>query len=292
MIYQKPKDVTYTQMAIFIDEHAYDENSSDEQNNLIFEYIYHIVEMLAYKAKFFNKYSYYDDFAIYVASAVYLRLKNPRQFEYDKNGNPKLKRVKSILNYIKTILYPKKVDFEQEQYDQTFSKSDAIPFDSDIGIRYSFADSLIDSLDDITKVNFNICLGQICDTIKSYIYNLPFKNDKVMILNLYISCLLSFLSSITPKNSDLERIRNFKLEQHRNYNLQDLLENNFSEDDVILYHLDDIYRQYIFVLTKKIKHIIANDLSMILNDQVMSQSAMKSILINDIIDKGINQGEE
>ena len=63
-----------------------------------------------------------------------------------------------------------------------------------------------------------------------------------MTLNLYMSCLLSFLSSITPKNSDLERIRNFKLEQHRNYDLQDLLENNFSEDDVILYHLDDIYR--------------------------------------------------
>ena len=105
MIYQKPKDVTYTQMAMFIDKHAYDENSTNELNNLIFEYIYHLVEMLAYKAKFFNRYSYYDDFAIYVASSVYLRLKNPKQFEYDNNGNPKLKRVKSILNYIKTILY-------------------------------------------------------------------------------------------------------------------------------------------------------------------------------------------
>lgn len=292
MTYEKPKNVTYTQMAIFIDEHAYDENPTTELNNLIFEYIYHLVEMLAYKAKFFSRYSYYDEFAIYVASSVYMRLRNPRQFQYDANGNPKLKRVKSILNYIKTILYPKKVDFEQEQYDQTFSNSDAIPIDSDIGIQYSFADSLIDSLDDITKVNFNVCLGQICDTIKSYIYDLPFKKDKVITLNIYLSCLLSFLSSITLKTSELVRIKNFKLEQHRNYDLEGLLENNFTQDDVILYHLSDQYRQYIFILTKKIKHIIANDLSIILNDQVMSQSVMKSIMINDIIDKGINQGEE
>jgi len=30
MIYIKPKNVTYTQMAIFIDEHAYDEDASNE----------------------------------------------------------------------------------------------------------------------------------------------------------------------------------------------------------------------------------------------------------------------
>lgn len=292
MIYIKPKNVTYTQMAMFIDEHAYDEDTSNEQNNLIFEYLFHLVEMLAYKAKFFQKYQYYEDFALYVASSVYLRLKNPRQFKYDENGQPKLKRIKSILNYIKTILYPKKVDFEQEHYDQTFSKVDDTELNSDIGIGYTFADSLIDSLDQLSKVNFKLCLKDITNTIRSYVYNLPFKNDKVFINNLYLSCLLTFLSSITPKSSDLERISKLKLASHREVEIDELLEDSFTVEDVIVFHLDNKYRKYIYLLTKEIKHLIANDLSLILNDELGSESALKSILINDIIDKGIANEED
>lgn len=292
MIYVKPKNVTYTQMAMFIDEHAYDENASDEQNNLIFEYIFHIVEMLAYKSKFFSRYQYYEDFALYVASSVYLRLKNPKQFKYDKNGQPKLKRVKSILNYIKTILYPKKVDFEQEHYDQTFSDADDTQLNSDVGIGYTFADSLIDSIDELSKVNFKLCLKDITNTIHSYIFDLPFKNDKIFINNLYLSCLLTFLSSITPKTYELERISRLKLAQHREIDIDALLENTFTLDDVILFHIDNKYRKYVYLLTKEIKHLIANDLSLIMSDELGSESVLKSILIQDIIDKGIAQEED
>ena len=84
MMYEKPKDVTYTQMAIYIDQHAYDENQSEEKDNLIFEYLYHLIEMLAYKAKFFTRNQYYNDFALYVASSVFMRLKNPKQFQYNE----------------------------------------------------------------------------------------------------------------------------------------------------------------------------------------------------------------
>lgn len=292
MIYTKPKDVTYTQMAMFIDEHAYDENASDEQNNLIFEYIFHLVSMLAYKAKFFSRYQYYEDFALYVASAVYLRLKNPRQFKYNQNGEPKLKRVKSILNYIKTILYPKKVDFEQEHYDQTFSKVDNEELNSDVGIGYTFADSLVDSIDDLSKVNFKLCLGDITKTIRSYIYNLPFRNDKVFINNLYLSCLLTFLSSITPRTNELERISRLKLAQHREIEIDELLIDQFDLDDVILFHIDGRYKKYVYLLTKEVKHLIANDLSLILENELGSESMMKSFLIKDIMDKGIAKEDD
>ena len=292
MMYEKPKDVTYTQMAIYIDQHAYDENQSEEKDNLIFENLYHLIEILAYKAKFFTKNQYYNDFALYVASSVFMRLKNPKQFQYNELGQPKIKRVKSILNYIKTILYPKKVDFEQEYYDQSFKSLANQNNDSMISYGYAFSDYLIDQIDGFYQVDFNLCLDSITATIKQYIFSTPFKNDSVFVMNLYFSCLLTFLSSITPRNIDLNRIANLKLKQHREYELDDLLENQFHLDDVILFHLDNNYKKYVYVLTKKIKHLIATDLSLILNDELGSESMLKSILINDIIDKGISQEED
>lgn len=292
MIYTKPKDVTYTQMAMFIDEHAYDEDATTEQNNLIFEYLFHIIEMLAYKAKFFSRYQYYEDFALYVASSVYLRLKNPKQFKYNKDGTPKLKKIKSILNYIKTILYPKKVDFEQECYDQTFQQNSETQLNSDVGIGYTFADSLVDSVDELNKVDFKLCLKDLTNTIRAYIFDLPFRDDVVFTNNLYLSCLLTFLSSITPKTYELDRISRLKLAQHRDIEIDEMLRDTFTLDDVILFHMDNTYKKYVYLLTKRIKHLIANDLSLILNDELGSESVLKSILIQDIIDKGIAQEDD
>ena len=66
MIYQKPKDVTYTEMCMYIDDNVYKDNFDER---LVYEYIYHIVYMLAKKAQYFKKNSYYDDFAISVKNA-------------------------------------------------------------------------------------------------------------------------------------------------------------------------------------------------------------------------------
>ncbi|MBO7697102.1 MAG: hypothetical protein J6T10_31100 [Methanobrevibacter sp.] len=130
------------------------------------------------------------------------------------------------------------------------------------------------------------------NTIKSYIYSLPFKEDKVFINNLYLSCLLTFLSSITPKASDLERISKLKLASHRDVEIDELLSDSFTVDDVIVFHLDTKYRKYIYLLTKKVKHLIANDLSLILNDELGSESVLKSVLVRDIMDKGIAKEDE
>ena len=60
MIYKKPKGVKYTDMAIYIDNHIYSEDCDDD---LVFQYLYHLVNMFAYKHKFFNRAEYYDDFS-------------------------------------------------------------------------------------------------------------------------------------------------------------------------------------------------------------------------------------
>ena len=108
----------------------------------------------------------------------------------------------------------------------------------------------------------------------------------------FIIYLLTFLSSITPRSSDLERISKLKLASHREVEIDELLENSFTIEDVIVFHLDNKYRKYIYLLTKEIKHLIANDLSLMLNDELGSESVLKSVLVRDIMDKGIAKEDD
>lgn len=51
MSYRKPGDVSYTDMAIYIDNHIY---TGHYDETLVFKYIYFLVFMLARKAQYFK----------------------------------------------------------------------------------------------------------------------------------------------------------------------------------------------------------------------------------------------
>ena len=102
MMYEKPKDIRYTDMCIYIDTHIYTD-SYDE--SLVYQYLYHLLLMIASKSKLFNRSCYYDDFAIFGATRLYLRLTNKKQFEVDASGTPRMKKIRSILNYIHKVIY-------------------------------------------------------------------------------------------------------------------------------------------------------------------------------------------
>ena len=266
--YRKPHDVTYTQMCIWIDNNIYNDDCND---SLAFEYLYHITRMLAYKRHFFEKAEYYDDFAIYCATRIFMRLKDKRQFD----SNEKLTKIKSVLNYAKSILYATKVSFEGEVFAQNYVKNE-----DDI-IDFSFHSSLIDTLNSLHISNFKSCLDDISNTIKKFINTIP-SDSNLYRQRVYTSCILSLLNSITlsEKNkSRLIQLRNCgKLTQENVYKLY----KKERDDCVILYHLDDTKKDYIKVLVNEIRHLIADDLSGILNEYVDYESNIKSILISSI----------
>ena len=99
-LYQKPKDVTMIDMCIYIDNNVYTENHNDQK---IFEYLYHIIKMKARDKRYFHDLKYYEDFAIFGATQVYMRLVNPRQYKYKEDEEPELKKIKSVLNYINSF---------------------------------------------------------------------------------------------------------------------------------------------------------------------------------------------
>ena len=178
----------------------------DVDPNTVFEYLWHIIYMLARKGNFFGRSNYYDDFSTYLATQIYFRIKNPKQFD----DNSDMKKIKSILNYIKSIIYPRKVTFEQEYYSQVVSapiEDEDVEYD----VRYSFSDMLSESVDEISRVEFDLCLQNIPKTIKTFLKRIPYYHcDKVLWNNIYISCLLTFLDSIVICKKDYDRITSLK----------------------------------------------------------------------------------
>ena len=130
--------------------------------------------MLARKNRFFNKTEYYEDFATYLATYLYFRIKNPKQFD----DNFKMQKIKSILNYIKNIIYPRKVDFEQEHYSQVVTPPEENK-PVEYAINYTFSDMLSESVDELSRVEFDACLEDVNKTIKKFLKKIPYRTDKV-----------------------------------------------------------------------------------------------------------------
>lgn len=268
--FQKPEDVRYVDMAIYIDEHVYEENFDA---NLIFDYIYQLINMLAHKASLFKNNQYYEDFALKSATSIYMRLTNKKQFEFDENGQPKLPRVKSVLNYIKKTLYAMKVDFEQEEYEKVQPELEAAYSYSE---EYSLHNRLMESVDRLRVTDFSICMHDVCKTIKNYLSHIPYRNDRAVWGNIYLSCLLSLLNSITLSNKNKKRIS--RLGERATSEIIYSMYEQERLDQVILFRLDESMRGYINILTNSIRHLIAKDLASCLDIYVPSEVGIQNLL--------------
>lgn len=271
MTYNKPHNITYTQMAVWVDENCYNEDCDDLK---LYEYLYHLVYMLAREGRYFNQSHYYDEFSLFGASRLFLRLKNNRQFEFDNNGNPKLKQVKSILNYIKTVIYPYKVDFEQENYCSNTEDNLIIYTDScDLGTHLS------DEADVFKRIDFSLTLDNIAFIAKSYLARIPKKKNSAEWLNIYISCLLTLINSLTLTRIDK---KNYIKYGDKRPEMIDSIYKGLKNDEPVLYHLDDSYSNYIKILVNEIRHAVAKELSIELNTYVSVETTMKNIIISSL----------
>ena len=282
-LFKKPSNMKYTDMCIFIDNNVYRDDLTEEEENLIFEYLYHIIKMLAYKAKYFNKAEYYEDFAVYLATDMYFRLKNPKQFQFDEEtGEWKLTKIKSCLNYIKHIISGRKKEFTDQIFSQIYTQAPDEENPPVYDMNYSFGDKLSEALEEINLVDFDLCLGNICATTKNFLKQIPYKSNPKVWYNIYLSCILTLLNNLTLSNKTKERIANLKYDIKNRPHAVDNLFLGSSESTVILYHLNKSMQDYIWILVQEIKHLMAKDLSLTLHTQVPLPSAVNAIALADI----------
>lgn len=280
MTYTKPKDVSYVDMCIYIDNNVYNPEGFDEEK--VYEYLYHIEHMLARTGRIFNDYKYYGDFAIYSANKLYFRLTNPKQFEFDENNNPKMDKVKSILNFAKSTLHHFRIDFQQSEYCQCISKDAYID-----EISYDFNNLLQSELDDLNCCEFGLTFSNIDKTCKQFLNTIPVKRDSSEWLNIYVSVMLTFLNTVTLNNIQKRRIKHLtntgRLRDEHIYNAYESARNS----KAILFHLDESMNDYILVLSRQLRHLIAKDLTDILhtnisNDMVLNEQCVRDFIIEEV----------
>ena len=260
MTYTKDPNITYTEMAIYIDNTVYSDNRDDDK---IFQYCYQLCHMLGRNARYFKDYDILDKYAVFMATQIYLRLTNVKQFELDNNGVPKLEKVKSVLNYCKKTQYQYKVQFEKEHYAQSISEESY-----DIQPEFNFDNSLRSYIDRLNFCEFNLTFDNIDRTCKSFLSTIPYKKDTADWLNIYASVMLTFLNDITFSRKQLERIEHLKsTDRYRDYHMSGFYA-ELNNQKPVLYHLPAHMSNYIKVLTRELKHIIAEDLQQILHTKV------------------------
>lgn len=268
MTYTKPAGVSYTQMAIYIDEHIYSDNKDEET---LYTYMYHLAIMLATKGAYYSCAEEYDQFGLFCATRLYLRYTNQKQFEFNDDGSPKMKRIKSVLNYIKRVIYPYKVDFEME-FNIENKDAEIIQLGGfDLGEHMVEQTSLFDTM------SYSYTLSEISSIVKAHLRKIPHKQHSAEWMNIYLSCMLTLLSSMTLSNYQLREFKKLKLPK---YESLEKLYAQLRYEDPILFHLDSSMSTYIKVLVTELRHVIAAELSWKSDYYISADESMKNLICN------------
>lgn len=274
MMYTKPSNVTYVEMAIYVDKNIRKEDRDDMK---CFEYLWHLFYILAVKGRLFTTGRDYDEYALYGASKLFLR--------YQKEAvKPSLTPIKSCLNYIKKVLYPLKVDYQKANFGQVFKEEviGEIPFNQlkENKVRRIRQDNF-----KLARVEYEQYLHQLNSTIKDVLKDIPYNNASER-HNIHLSCLLTLLKMITMSNVNKERVRK---REDRTLSVESLVDSIYleeSKENVVLYHLDSSMSNYINTLVNKIKKEIVKDLRYIIGSSEPPDQVIKDILISPISDTG------
>ena len=279
MTYLKPKDVTYTEMCIYIDTHIYE--TYDE--SLVFEYLYHILYMLAKKGRLFKSNDDYDKFALFGASRLFLRLTNPKQFNNEKGSLP---RIKSILNYAKNVLNPLRIDYQQEEYSQQFSHE--VNKDE---LNYNFESLIYNTMSGLDFCDFELTMLDIDKTCKRFLKTIPYIPGSLEWVNIYTSVMLTMLDRFTLSNKSLERITHLESnERLLDYHIDNFYQEQ-SRSKPVLFHLPEHMSNYIDVLCQQLKNLIARDLSDILRTKVSADYALSQYVVDNFVEEYIERDE-
>lgn len=285
MIFPKP-DLKYTEMAMYVDEKIkLGKNLTEQELEKIYIYLYHLTRMLAYKNHYFNRTEYYDDFSLTMASDMMNRLiYNPKLYEYDESGEPAMKHIKSCLNYLKAVIYGRKVNYEQQTYSQKI-----LQLDEPTLTAYTFENQLRDAKRSGIESNVTVYLNDLGRTVKDFINKRCVYNDKIIRKNIRISCCLSLLNSIIFTKEIQDRLKSTYRTQDAKF-LYLCREYAFNKENcVILYHLDESFRDYITVMVRRIFKFIESDIKELsIGDNTIPDNVLANIAFAELDGRTIN----
>lgn len=267
--------MTLTEKAIYIDKVMKEETHDPA---IVYQYLKDIIYVLSVKKRLFRNPEYYEDFSWDAAGSIYMRLVRPIE------EGSRLKPIKSVLNYIKLVLYGMSDKYAQQYFSQII--------DTNRMINGEAAKAALTEL--ITYPALNSNRAQSSMMLNSFIESFPriikesissnkyITNNKIN-ENLYLSLLLSFINNITFTNSDIKHLQNAwnknpTVNNTRFNTLKDQNINKLIKQDPIRYDLDEESFNYVNLLFVNSKEKIAKELRSYIDDDRLSDDIMESLL--------------
>lgn len=281
MIFVKDPKVRYVDMAIYIDNHIYTDNYDEE---LVYQYLYFLIYMLSKKRRYFNSEKVYDDFSVWLATNLYVRLTDKRQFD----ENEKLEKIKSILNYIKNILFAKRVEYNlQLGYQATSGKLQVKNPElvEDQALLNYYKPAAQSSNNEIIKFFVLDLFETIPEMFRQELKKSPYKNNAYMFNNLYLSCLLTFIQSTTPSNQELRKLQALS-RRNLNADLSKLILK--TADEIVLWNVPPYLIDYVRLLYRRVKKAVVNDIKDSISKHSLTDRELEAV-INANYDKTIKE---
>ena len=250
-LFIKPQGLKYTTMAMWIDENFYQE---DCDYDTAYTYMYLIAEMLAYKQNYFKHRDDYEEYSAILAQSTFNRMK-------DETKSP----IKSVLNYMKSIMYFRKAAYDQQRCQELIKPEYDTDWDSQL-----YYDNLRRSLEDQNRDRVIDAMHCIIKEVPKIIrQSIPkvYRCDKLLYNNLYKTCLLSLLNRFTLPDQFSSRLDD-RIANSPSFDEVSYYRRHM-EDDLIYWHIDKQYESVIIVtlnkvirkITVKIRDLMSSDIT-------------------------------
>lgn len=260
-IFEKPADMKYSDMCIYIDNTFYTENCDKD---LCFQYMCSLAYMLARKAKYFSNTTDYQDYSYFLAKEVFRRM--------SKTDKPQLK---SVSNYMKSIMRFRKNAYLRDTFVEIIDPEYDTAWNSDL-----YESRLRDQIESLQngpkQMEIIDVLSHIPDYIKESIPKIYIK-DKLIYHNLYLSVELTLLNSFTlPTKKDpnnMARISN-------NTGYENYLWSNLDIDDIILWGLNDDYKSLVQLIINKTRIRLKDEIYDVIHEFTLSESDFNELMVD------------
>lgn len=237
MQWKKDPKLKYTDLCKYIDaniDKIAEPGKYPDVENTVYNYLWLVVKALAIKKCMFNNFQDYDPYAFYSANRLYFALRK-NYLNQGKTIKGKLIRpIKSCLNYMKALLYPMKIEYQNETFREIISeefvskKFDSFTFKeqmrddarSNQGINEIFISYVKNSFEHI---------GVLADKVLT---KSPFSPHSIDYKKLKMSLMLNAINSLKSKkrlDSELPTVLLWKLPKSMSSYVRILLKEFYSE---------------------------------------------------------------
>ena len=237
MQWKKDPNLKYTELCMYIDANIpniVEPGKYPEIENQVYNYLWLVVKALAIKKCMFNNFQDYDPYAFYAANRLYFALRKNQWNQGKTIKGKEIRPIKSCLNYMKALLYPMKIEYQNETFreilDEQFvsKKFDSFNFREQLRESAKASLGVTENFREYISTSFKN-IGDLADEV---LKKSPFSPRSIDYKKLKISLMLNAVNSLRVKkklDSDLPTLLLWKLPKSMSGYVRILLKEFYSE---------------------------------------------------------------